>query len=234
MTPYERLAKNITSVEARIARAAQRVGRQPHEIILVAATKYVPTPIIEQAVRLGIENVGENRVHEAMEKYSHLGTDRIKLHMLGHLQSRKVKDAVNLFSMIQSVESISLAQELSKRCQALEKTLDILIEVNISGEESKDGLSPQEILGFLKAISPLPNLKVQGLMTMAPLVRDPELVRPVFRELKRLKEEIENQAIPNIAMRYLSMGMTNDFEVAIEEGSNMVRIGTALFGGLQG
>lgn len=225
-----RITSNLESVRLRMANAARRSGRNPEEILLVAVTKTVGVSEILCAVESGVTVVGENRVHEVIRKRDRVG-DRAAWHMIGHLQRRRVKDALNVFDYIHSVDSLALAQEIDKRCATAGKVMPILFEINVSGEPSKFGLSPEETLDVVRQASPLEHIRIEGLMTMAPLVSDPEQVRPYFKALLHLSDAISREHIPNVTMKHLSMGMTNDFEVAIEEGSTMVRIGTAIFGG---
>jgi len=224
-----RIESNLGSVRTRIASAARRGGRDPDDILLVAVTKTVGLQEILYAADLGVEVIGENRVREALAKHGRVG-DRVKWHMVGHLQRRKVRDAVRIFDYIHSVDGLALAEEIDRRCAAAGKTMPILFEVNVSGEETKFGLAPDETLSVIQQASVLEHIRIEGLMTMAPLLPDPEEARPCFRELARLAESLEREDIPNVTMKHLSMGMTNDFAVAIEEGSTMVRVGTAIFG----
>lgn len=221
------LATNLASVQARIRAAAERAGRDPAEVVLVAVTKGQPPEVVTAAAALGLRVFGENRVQEAKAKIP-LCPDSLHWHMIGHLQTNKCRDAVELFEMIQSVDSLHLARELNKRAEQAAKRMPILIEVNASGESTKFGYKPEGLLTELKAINQLPRLEIQGLMTMAPWTPEPEKVRPVFRKLRELK--IECEQILGAPLPHLSMGMSNDFEVAIEEGATIVRIGTALFG----
>ncbi len=225
-----RIELNLRSVHQRIAAAARRSGRNPDDVMLIAVTKTVGVSEILHAADLGVEAVGENRVHEAVQKHGRVG-DRVQWHMIGHLQRRKVKDAVQVFDYIHSVDSPALAEEIDKRCAAADKIMPVLFEVNVSGEESKFGLSPEEVLETIAEASKLERICVEGLMTMAPYAEEPEEVRPCFKRLAGLADTIAAATLPNVSMKHLSMGMTNDFEVAIEEGATMVRIGTAIFGG---
>lgn len=212
----------------RIGRAADRAGRNPGDIQLVAVTKTVATDKIREAIDCGIKIIGENRVPEAADKQPQLGRS-VQWHMVGHLQSRKAKQAVEIFDMIQSVESVSTAQALQKRCAEAGRTMPVLIEVNTSGEEQKYGIQPQHAEEFVRWTAGLDRLRVKGLMTMAPFVPEPEMARPSFRQLRQLSEQLRNKGIEGVGFEILSMGMSNDFEVAIEEGSTMLRIGTAIF-----
>ena len=212
---------NIREVQRRIARACERSHRSPGEITLVAITKGVEVPAIRAAFDSGIRDFGENRVQEAEAKIVQLADlkPNVTWHMVGHLQSNKAKSAVELFDIIHSVDSVRLAEILNRR---VEKPLPLLLEVNVSGEATKGGFSVGETEAAVKAIKQLPNLKVLGLMTVAPFVADPEEVRPVFRKLRELRD--------SLGLEHLSMGMTDDFEVAVEEGATMLRIGRAIFG----
>jgi pyridoxal phosphate enzyme (YggS family) len=212
---------NVRDVNRRIERACERSRRSPDEVTLVAVTKGVETSAIRAAFDSGIRDFGENRVQEAEGKIAQLSDLKpaVTWHMVGHLQSNKAKAAVELFDIIHSVDSVRLAEILSRRAQ---KTLPVLLEVNVSGEATKGGFSVAETEAAVKEIGQLPNLKLMGLMTVAPFVADPEEVRPVFRKLRELRD--------SLGLKHLSMGMTDDFEVAIEEGATMLRIGRAIFG----
>ncbi|NLC76525.1 MAG: YggS family pyridoxal phosphate-dependent enzyme [Clostridia bacterium] len=223
------LAARIAAVKERIAAAAARSGREPEEIELIAVTKTVEVPRIREAIVAGITCLGENRVQELTAKYREIGQE-VEWHLIGHLQTNKVKYIVDKVALVHSLDRLSLARELNKRALACERAVPVLVQVNIAEEESKFGLHQDEVLPFLKQIQSMDGLKVQGLMTIAPFTEEPETVRPVFRALSRLAGEIADLGLPGVEMRYLSMGMTNDFEVAIEEGANMVRIGSAIFG----
>ena len=215
------IGANIDQVRERIARACQRVGRSPEEITLIAVTKTVKSSAIATAFELGIRHFGENRVQEAVAKIGQLSglKPRPTWHMVGHLQTNKAKVAVEIFDIIHSVDSIRLAEVISRRA---ERTIPILLEVNVSGEASKSGFSLADVEPALEAIVRLPQLEIRGLMTIAPMVADAEQVRPVFRQLSSLRD--------SLGLKQLSMGMTDDFEVAIEEGATLVRIGRAIFG----
>jgi len=224
------------SIKENLERVKQQIGvksgpdeEDSQDVTLVAVTKTVDVDRIEEAIASGVNIIGESRVQEAKEKYGKVGNKAI-WHLVGHLQRNKAKDAVKIFDLIHSLDSVKLAKEIDKEARQLGKIQKLLVQVNVSGEESKYGLRPELVIPFLKEISELPNIKVKGLMTMAPLYENPEYCRPHFRKLKKLMEEVKAQNIKNVDMKYLSMGMTNDFEVAIEEGANMVRIGRAIFG----
>ena len=219
---------NLRSVRERVAAACQRAGRSPDEVTIVGVSKTFPPALVVEACRAGLTNVGENRVQEAATKIpavEALGS-RPRWHLVGHLQTNKVKTALGLFDIIHSVDSLRLAEFISRQVTSLPVqkagTLPVLLEINVAVEASKFGLRPEETGPTLEQIARLPGLAVQGLMTVAPLVDDPEEARPVFRELRRLRDDL--------GLRDLSMGMTDDFEVAIEEGATIVRIGRAIFG----
>jgi len=220
------IEENIDRIRDRIKAAANRVGRQADSIEIVAACKGVKPEFIEEAISYGIRIIGENRIQEARQKYDII-QNRAEWHMIGHLQTNKVKKALEMFSMIQSLDSLKLAQEISKRAN---NTVDVLIEVNTAGELTKYGVKPEELISFIEQVSKLPNIKVCGLMTIGPLSDDP---RPSFKLLRKLRDEIEAKSIEDVRMEWLSMGMTDDYEYAIEEGSNMIRIGRGIFGARQ-
>lgn len=211
-----------------IARYKEIIKTIPDDVELVAATKQRSIEEIKQAIDAGIKIIGENYVQEALSKYKEI--ENVKWHLIGHLQRNKVKDAVKIFDCIQSVDSLKLAEEINKQCEKINKIMPILIEVNIGGEESKYGIDPDKTAGLIAQIALLPNLHVEGLMTMEPYFDDPNNARTYFKQMKQLFDEIKNMKIPNTNINILSMGMSNGYQVAIEEGSNMVRIGTKLFG----
>ena len=201
----------------------------PQDVTLVAATKERTVEEIQEAADAGIDIVGENYVQEAVRKYEEIG-DRVRWHMIGHMQRNKVKSALKVFECIQSVDSMRLAKEIDRECEKRGEVMPVLVEINIAGEDSKYGIRPNKALDMLRLIASLPNLRVEGLMTMEPYSVNPQDARPHFRRMKRLFDEAKSHNIPNMEMRTLSMGMSNSYEVAIEEGSSMVRIGTKLFG----
>lgn len=209
-----------------MAAAAEKRGTAREDIALVAVTKTVPAEIINQAINNGIMTIGENKVQEAREKFDYI-SQPVEKHMIGHLQRNKVKYAVKLFDMIQSLDSLRLAEEINLRTQT---KMPILIEVNTSGESSKNGCHPREAINLMKEISLMPNLGINGFMTIGLFSDDAEKVRPCFKTLKQIYDEAQSLNLPNTNISVLSMGMTADFEIAIEEGANMVRIGTAIFG----
>jgi len=223
------IVSNIMNIRQRMAAAAERSGRNPADIQLMAVSKTVPPERIREALNAGITWFGENYVQEAREKIPAIGQNA-SWHMIGHLQTNKVKYVVHLFDWIHSVDRLELAKELDKRAAQNQRTLKVLIEVNVSGEASKNGMEPSRVLEFVRQISVLPNLSVQGLMTMPPYSDNPEDARPFFIALRRLRDEIASENIPGVQMKELSMGMTDDFEVAIEEGATIIRVGRAIFG----
>jgi len=221
------IAENLKSIRQRITRCCEKSGRDPDEVTLVCVTKEASIDEAAGILTLGVQDLGENRVRELVAKHKTIGS-RASWHLIGHLQTNKVRDAVSIASLIHSVDSARLAAEINKQAARLNKYQDILLQVNTSGEESKFGVSPQNAVAFLKEISVYPNINIKGIMTIAPEADDPELSRPFFRNLKELSDSIN--AISNTQYTILSMGMTNDFEVAIEEGSTMIRVGRAIFG----
>ena len=225
----EVIKNNLDIIKEKIKKAALKANRSSEEIKLVAVTKTATIGQIKEAISAGIKIIGENKVQEAKEKYQILTADT-EWHLLGHLQTNKVKYAIEIFDCIQSVDSIKLAKEIDKRSLQFGKTTNVLVEVNVSGEETKYGIKPEEVELFLKEISEFSGIRVRGLMTIAPIEKDKEEVRPYFGKLREISKEIKSKNIKNVKMDYLSMGMTDDFEVAIEEGANMVRIGRGIFG----
>jgi len=221
------LAENLEAVEKRIAAACVRAGRDRNSVRLLAVSKGQPPELVTEAFKLGLKLFGENKVQEAKAKIP-LCPGQARWQMIGHLQSNKCRDAVTLFEAIQSVDSLSLAEELNKRAEQVSKTMPILLEVNAVGEASKFGYRPAQLLADLGQINALPRLEIHGLMTVPPWAEQAETVRPVFRQLRELKSRCEQ--ILGAPLPDLSMGMSGDFEVAIEEGATIVRIGTALFG----
>ena len=221
------LVENFEKIQHRICAACERAGRAPDSVALVAVTKSQPPEIVRAAEDCGQLHFGENKVQEAKVKIP-LCSGRLRWHFIGHLQSNKCRDAIELFEIIQSVDSLSLAQEISKRAEQASRTMPILLEVNVAAEASKFGYKPERLLAELEEINALPRVEVHGLMTVPPWSDEPEKVRPHFQRLRDLKSECEQ--IIGAPLPHLSMGMSGDFEVAIEEGATIVRIGTALFG----
>jgi pyridoxal phosphate enzyme (YggS family) len=220
---------NILRIRERIAEAALRKGRRPSDVRLMAVTKTVDDERVAEAIAAGADIIGENYVQEGRRKIEKLGKT-VEWHMIGHLQTNKAKYAVTLFDLIHSVDRMELAQELSRRAALAGTVTPVLIEVNTGGEDTKSGIPPARALELARNAASLPNLSVRGLMTMPPWFDDPEEARPFFRSLRELRDRIEGEQIAGVRMRELSMGMTQDFEVAVEEGSTIVRIGRAIFG----
>jgi pyridoxal phosphate enzyme (YggS family) len=226
------IAQNLADLQGRIKLACSRSRHNQDSVELIVSTKYVEAHIIKVLYELGISCVGENRLQDTERKLKTLNDLDLHWHMFGHLQRNKVKKAIRIFDLIHSVENTRLAEEINKESLKLNKKTRILVEINVSGEESKYGLSPGDVIPFMYELSKMEGISVEGLMTMAPIVDDPEECRPVFRGLRGQSERIKEKNIYGIEMKYLSMGMTQDFEVAIEEGANMVRIGSAVFKGI--
>mgnify|MGYP003290531136 CR=1 FL=1 len=223
------LAYNLEKVKNKISITAQNAGKSEKEITLIAVSKTKPVSMLQEVYDLGVRDFGENKVQEIMEKYALLPSD-IRWHMIGHLQRNKVKYIIDKVSLIHSVDSLRLAEEIDKQAKKHQLIMPILIQVNIAEEESKFGLSSLEILEEIKKISRLSHIKVKGLMTVAPFVENGEDNRKYFKLIKQLSVDIMNENIDNVCMDIISMGMTGDYQTAIEEGSTMVRIGTAIFG----
>jgi pyridoxal phosphate enzyme (YggS family) len=224
------IADNLKTVTNRIESAARRAGRDPSSIRLVAVTKTVDTERIREAVAAGAFILGENRVQEAKEKIERLGS-LANWHLIGHLQTNKAKYAVKLFDLIHSVDNLELAREIDKQAAKAGKIQDVLIEVSIAGEAAKAGVAAESAADLVRAAARLKHISIKGLMTIPPFLDDQEQVRPYFRKLRELSVSIAKENIPGVSMNDLSMGMSGDFEVAIEEGATMIRVGTAIFGG---
>ena len=223
------LADNIAHVRSTIAEAARQAGRRPGEVTLVAVSKTMPVALVRMAYNLGVSQFGENRVQEALPKIEAFHPEGMYWHMIGHLQSNKAGKVVAPFDYVQSVDSLHLAQMLNRHAGEQRKHLSVLLQVNVSGEASKEGVPPAEISILARQVVALPYIQVEGLMTIAPLVEDPEQVRPVFRKLRLLRDRLRAE-LPACSWQHLSMGMTDDYGVAIEEGATIVRIGRAIFG----
>lgn len=223
------LKENLEAVEEKVERACEVSGRDRSEVTLIAVSKTKPVEMLQEIYEAGVRDFGENKVQELTEKYEIMPKD-MRWHMIGHLQRNKVKYIVDKTTLIHSVDSLRLAQEISKEAVKKDVVVSILIEVNISGEETKFGLNEEETISMVEEIAKLPNLLIKGLMTVAPPVENPEENRAVFRKIKQLSVDITNKNIDNVTMEILSMGMTNDYTVAIEEGATMVRVGTGIFG----
>jgi PLP dependent protein len=226
------IAQNLADLQRRMKFASSRSRHNKNSVELVISTKYVEANIIKILHELGITCVGENRLQDTERKLNTLSSLDLHWHMFGHLQRNKVKKAIRIFDLIHSVENVRLAEEINKESLKLNKKTRILVEVNVSGEESKYGLSPDGVIPFMCELSKMQGISVEGLMTMAPIVDNAEECRPIFRELCELSEKVKGEGINGIEMNILSMGMTQDFEIAIEEGANLVRIGSAVFKGL--
>lgn len=225
----EIIRNNINAINQKIEAAAVKSGRKKEEILLLAVTKTIAVPIMKEAVECGLTELGENKVQEIMNKYEEMG-ENIKWHLIGHLQTNKVKYIIDKVCLIHSVDSLKLAKEISIRAQQKNILANILIEVNVASEESKYGVKPEDAENLIKLISLLPNICVKGLMTVAPFVENSEENRKYFRQMRQLLVDINAKNINNINMNTLSMGMTGDYEIAVEEGATIVRVGTGLFG----
>ena len=223
------LKENLIAVHKNIEDACQKAGRSQEEVTLVAVSKTKPVELLMEAYEAGERVFGENKVQEIMDKYDRMPSD-VQWHMIGHLQRNKVKYIIDKVAMIHSVDSVRLAQTIEQEAAKKELVMPILIEVNVAEEESKFGLKTEEVIPFLEEISGYEHLSVKGLMTIAPFVENPEENREIFQKLKKLSVDITAKNINNINMSVLSMGMTGDYQVAVEEGATMVRVGTGIFG----
>lgn len=223
------IQENLDNIYSRIKAAAEKSGRKPEDIKLVAVTKTIDVDRIRSVYNYGILDMGENKVQELLEKYDKLDS-ACRWHLIGHLQTNKVKYIIDKVQMIHSVDSLPLVKEIDLRAAKAGKKMDILLQVNVSGEETKFGINPDEINELINEVPKFRNISLRGLMTIAPYAQNAEEIRPIFRQLYKLYIDIKSKKIDNVTMDYLSMGMSNDFEVAIEEGANIVRIGTSIFG----
>jgi hypothetical protein len=223
------IADNLKTVTERINSAVRRAGRDPSSVKLVVVSKTVDADRIREAVAAGAAILGENRVQEAKDKIEKLGAIA-RWHLIGRLQSNKAKYAVKLFDLIHSVDNLELAKEIDKQAAKIHKIQEVLIEVSIAGEAAKAGVARERAVDLVQEAAKLKNISIKGLMTMPPFLDDPEQVRPYFKKLRELSESIAKENIPGMSMKELSMGMSGDFEVAIEEGATIVRVGTAIFG----
>ena len=224
------IKENIQAVNEKIGNAALKSNRHKDDITLLGVTKTVDTDAILEAINCGITNVGENKPQELARKYEVIG-DKVKWHLIGTLQTNKVKYIIDKVSMIHSLDRESLCEEIQKRAEKIDRKIDCLVQVNISKEESKHGLEVEDAIEFIKNVSNnYKNINIKGLMTMAPFTANEDEIRKVFRGLKDLSLEIKNLNIPRVTMDELSMGMSNDYEIAIEEGATIVRVGTSIFG----
>lgn len=223
------IKENLEKVRENIDLACERAGRSNSEVTLIAVSKTKPVSMLKEAYDAGAREFGENKVQEIMEKYDKLPSD-INWHMIGHLQRNKVKYIIDKVKLIHSVDSFRLAEEISKEAVKHNLNMDILLEVNVAGEESKFGFAVDEVMSEVEKIALLPGITIKGLMTIAPFVQNPEENREVFSKLKKLSVDIADKNIDNVFMKELSMGMTGDYEVAVEEGAAYVRVGTGIFG----
>lgn len=217
---------NLQIITEKIAKACEKVGRDPKEVAIIAVTKYVTIERAQEALKAGIIHLGENRDQELLKKYEVLG-DQPVWHFIGTLQTRKVKKIIDKVDYIHSLDRLSLAEEIHKRAN---RKIACFVQVNVSGEESKHGLPPEEVLPFIQQLAMYSNIEIVGLMTMAPFIKDEQILRNCFRSLKQLQNEIQNLKLPYAPCTELSMGMSNDYEIAVEEGATFVRIGTSLVG----
>lgn len=221
---------NIESIEHKIDNACKDSSRNKEEVTLIAVTKTVDVDAVNEAIEAGITDVGENKPQELARKFEVIG-DKVKWHLIGSLQTNKVKYIIDKVYMIHSIDRLSLCDEIQKRAEKIDRIINCLVQVNISKEESKHGIHEDEAIEFIKNISKnYPNIRIQGLMTMAPNTEDEELISSVFKKLKELSIKIKNENINNVSMEKLSMGMSNDFELAVQEGATYVRVGTSIFG----
>lgn len=223
------IKEKLVRIREKIEISCEKVDRNPDEVKLVAATKTVPVEKIREAIAAGVSIIGENRVQEAEKKISELKDKNVEWHMIGYLQKNKVNKALNLFKMIQSVSSLALAEKINNSCQRINQKMPCLLEINIGRESTKAGFLEEELWENLENLANLPYLEIKGLMAIPPFL-EPEEVRPYFNRLREIKEKINQMKIPGLNLTELSMGMSQDFEVAIEEGATMIRLGTAIFG----
>lgn len=223
------LKLNINEINEKIDAACKKAGRNRDDITLIGVTKTIDEDIINASLELGISDIGENKVQEITRKYDQIKKG-VKWHLIGHLQSNKVKYIIDKVDLIHSVDSVKLAREINKRAKQHNKVMHILIQVNIADEDSKFGISSESVHDLLEEISAFEHIKVMGLMNIAPFYDEPEQARNDFKVMKNIFDTIETAAIDNVEMKYLSMGMTGDFEVAIEEGANLLRVGTGIYG----
>ena len=226
------VAENLKTIRERVDAACERAGRRPEEVTLIAVSKTKPLSMLQEAYEAGARDLGENKVQEILEKYPEMPEDA-RFHMIGHLQTNKVKQVVGKAVLIHSVDSLHLAEKIEQEAAKRDLTADILLEVNVAREESKFGLMLEEVIPLLEEVKNLPHVRVRGLMTIAPNVENPEENRKHFKKLYQLYVDIKSKNIDNGTMSVLSMGMTGDFEVAVEEGATMIRVGTGIFGSRQ-
>lgn len=224
------IQKNLQNIKQKIHKTCLKVNRNPSEILLVGVTKNVSIEKINMAIDLNINNLGENKAQELIQKQKYIINQNVNWHFIGTLQTNKVKNVIDKVNIIHSVDSFKLASEIDKRAKIINRTINILLQINIANEVSKHGIDPKYAIEFCENLEDLSNIKLLGLMTVAPFVENPQKNREYFKQMKKIFIDIASKNKDNINMKYLSMGMSNDYEVAIEEGSNIVRIGTALFG----
>lgn len=223
------ISENLNDVRARIREACAASGRKETDVTLIAVSKTKPVEMLKEAYDAGVRDFGENKVQEILEKYPELPSD-IRWHMIGHLQKNKVRQVIDKVVMIHSVDSVSLAEQIEKEAAKRNLEIDILLEVNVAGEETKFGFSPEKVEEAIRSIAKLPHVHIKGLMTIAPFVENSEENRDVFKKLYQLNVDMQRKNIDNVNMTVLSMGMTGDYEVAVEEGAGMIRVGTGIFG----
>ncbi|GED13081.1 YggS family pyridoxal phosphate-dependent enzyme [Aneurinibacillus migulanus] len=223
------ITENLRQVQATIQSSCERAGRSSSEVQIVAVTKYVSLETTRAALEAGIRHIGESRTQDAVPKWEALSEEMAMWHFIGHLQTNKVRDMIGRFAYVHSLDRLSLAKELNKRGEQHDIATRCMVQVNISGEETKHGLTPQEVPDFLAAIHDMPHIKANGFMTMAPYVENPEEVRWVFQKLRELRERMQEQ-YPNLPLEHLSMGMSNDYHIAVEEGATFIRLGSTLVG----
>ncbi len=224
------IPESVEKIRGRIDQACRKAGRQASDVTLLAVSKTFPAASVGEVVSCGVTDIGENYVQELLAKKEALADERIRWHFIGHLQSNKVKYIAGWIHLIHAVDSTSLAEEINKKAESAGRIIDILLEVNSTGEESKFGISPRDAEGLVRSVEHCENIRVCGLMTMSLFLPDPEGSRPYYRSMSKLRDRLSRLDQKNVDMKHLSMGMTGDFEVAIEEGATIVRIGTALFG----
>ncbi len=224
------IKENLTEIRENMIKACERSGRKMEEVTLIAVSKTKPIFMLKEAYQAGAVDFGENKVQEIMEKAPDMPKSA-RFHMIGHLQRNKVKQVLPYVVLIHSVDSIRLAEQIQMEAKKQNRIVDILLEINVAGEESKFGFSPEEACSAAVAISGFPNIRIRGLMTIAPFVKNPEENRPIFKKLYQLSVDIKKKNIDNVIMDVLSMGMSGDYQVAVEEGATMIRVGTGIFGG---
>jgi PLP dependent protein len=224
------ISENIARIRRKIAASCMRAGRDPAEVMLIAVTKTFPSSLVREAVQAGVRDLGENYVQELLRKRAALEGETVRWHFIGHLQSNKVKQIAPWIAMVHAVDSPSVARELDRQAAKAGRSIEALVEVNTTGEASKYGLPPDAVAPFVREIAGFEALRVRGLMTIGPFLPDPEGSRPMFRRLRELSRRVADDGGGNVEMQHLSMGMSGDYEVAIEEGATMIRLGTAIFG----